>query len=93
MTQQPPTPPMGERRRRREAERKAAQATGELELNEPMTRRERRALEEALASGALELTPDGQYAPTGEVPVAIVTAFLGAPMLIWAVRRYGAGSL
>lgn len=31
--------------------------------------------------------------PTGEVPVAIVTAFLGAPMLIWAVRRYGAGSL
>ena len=69
MTQQPPTPPMGERRRRREAERKAAQATGELELNEPMTRRERRALEEALASGALELTPDGQYAPTGEVPV------------------------
>ncbi|MES9589466.1 MULTISPECIES: iron chelate uptake ABC transporter family permease subunit [unclassified Streptomyces] len=31
--------------------------------------------------------------PTGEVPVAIVTAFLGGPMLIWAVRRYGAGSL
>ncbi|MCE7082321.1 iron ABC transporter permease [Streptomyces sp. ST2-7A] len=30
---------------------------------------------------------------TGEVPVAIVTAFLGGPMLIWAVRRYGAGSL
>ena len=69
MTQQPPTPPMGERRRRRDAERKAAQATGEHELNQPMTRRERRALEEALASGALELTPDGQYAPTGEVPV------------------------
>ncbi|MFJ4839719.1 FecCD family ABC transporter permease [Streptomyces sp. NPDC088746] len=31
--------------------------------------------------------------PTGEVPVGIVTAFLGGPMLIWAVRRYGAGSL
>ncbi|MFI0980990.1 FecCD family ABC transporter permease [Streptomyces sp. NPDC021093] len=31
--------------------------------------------------------------PTGEVPVAIVTAFLGAPMLIWAVRRHGAGAL
>ncbi|WP_285564533.1 iron chelate uptake ABC transporter family permease subunit [Streptomyces sp. NBC_01463] len=31
--------------------------------------------------------------PTGEVPVAIVTAFLGGPMLIWAVRRYGAESL
>ncbi|MEU2835875.1 iron chelate uptake ABC transporter family permease subunit [Streptomyces sp. NPDC007076] len=31
--------------------------------------------------------------PTGEVPVAIVTAFLGGPMLIWAVRRCGAGSL
>ncbi|MFI6638590.1 FecCD family ABC transporter permease [Streptomyces sp. NPDC050504] len=31
--------------------------------------------------------------PTGEVPVAIVTAFLGGPMLIWVVRRYGAGSL
>ncbi|MFE0176186.1 FecCD family ABC transporter permease [Streptomyces sp. NPDC059002] len=31
--------------------------------------------------------------PTGEVPVAIVTAFLGGPMLIWAVRRHGAGSL
>lgn len=69
MTQQPPTPPMGERRRRRDAERKAAQATGEHEINQPMTRRERRALEEALASGALELTPDGQYAPTGELPV------------------------
>ncbi|TMR06854.1 iron ABC transporter permease [Actinomadura soli] len=26
---------------------------------------------------------------TGEVPVAIVTAFLGGPALIWAVRRYG----
>jgi len=26
--------------------------------------------------------------PTGEVPVAIVTAFFGAPVLIWAVRRY-----
>ncbi|WP_156725511.1 FecCD family ABC transporter permease [Streptomyces apocyni] len=31
--------------------------------------------------------------PTGEVPVAVVTAFLGGPMLIWAVRRYGAGAL
>jgi iron complex transport system permease protein len=31
--------------------------------------------------------------PTGEVPVAVVTAFLGAPVLIWAVRRYGAISL
>jgi iron complex transport system permease protein len=31
--------------------------------------------------------------PTGEVPVAIVTAFLGAPVLIWAVRRYGTAAL
>ncbi|MGW3367525.1 FecCD family ABC transporter permease [Streptosporangium canum] len=31
--------------------------------------------------------------PTGEVPVAVVTAFLGGPVLIWAVRRYGAVSL
>ncbi|MEV0596837.1 FecCD family ABC transporter permease [Nonomuraea cavernae] len=31
--------------------------------------------------------------PTGEVPVAIVTAFLGGPVLIWVVRRYGAVSL
>ncbi|QFG20423.1 iron ABC transporter permease [Actinomadura sp. WMMB 499] len=31
--------------------------------------------------------------PTGEVPVAIVTAFVGAPVLIWAVRRYGAVAL
>ncbi|MEV4524009.1 MULTISPECIES: FecCD family ABC transporter permease [Micromonospora] len=31
--------------------------------------------------------------PTGEVPVSIVTAFLGAPVLIWAVRRYGAAAL
>ncbi|MCK2243420.1 MULTISPECIES: iron ABC transporter permease [unclassified Crossiella] len=30
---------------------------------------------------------------TGEVPVAIVTAFLGGPVLIWAVRRYGTESL
>ncbi|SHN47491.1 FecCD family ABC transporter permease [Cryptosporangium aurantiacum] len=30
--------------------------------------------------------------PTGEVPVAVVTAFLGGPVLIWAVRKYeGAG--
>ncbi|MFC4079440.1 FecCD family ABC transporter permease [Amycolatopsis samaneae] len=31
--------------------------------------------------------------PTGEVPVAIVTAFLGAPVLIWAVRKYGVAAL
>jgi iron complex transport system permease protein len=31
--------------------------------------------------------------PTGEVPVAIVTAFLGGAVLIWAVRRYGAAPL
>lgn len=31
--------------------------------------------------------------PTGEVPVSVVTAFLGGPVLIWAVRRYGAGGL
>ncbi|MFD0204168.1 MULTISPECIES: FecCD family ABC transporter permease [Saccharothrix] len=31
--------------------------------------------------------------PTGEVPVAIVTAFLGGPVLIWAVRRYAAAEL
>ncbi|MGW4026363.1 FecCD family ABC transporter permease, partial [Streptomyces sp. NPDC005009] len=31
--------------------------------------------------------------PTGEVPVAVVTAFLGGPMLIWTVRKYGAGAL
>jgi len=31
--------------------------------------------------------------PTGEVPVAVVTAFLGGPVLIWAVRRYGASAL
>ncbi|MGW5049567.1 FecCD family ABC transporter permease [Actinokineospora sp. NPDC004072] len=29
--------------------------------------------------------------PTGEVPVAIVTAFIGGPVLIWAVRRYWTG--
>lgn len=28
--------------------------------------------------------------PTGEVPVAVVTAFVGGPVLIWVVRRYGA---
>ncbi|MEV0612771.1 iron chelate uptake ABC transporter family permease subunit [Nonomuraea sp. NPDC050404] len=27
--------------------------------------------------------------PTGEVPVGVVTAFVGAPVLIWAVRRRG----
>ncbi|TDD55192.1 FecCD family ABC transporter permease [Saccharopolyspora elongata] len=31
--------------------------------------------------------------PTGEVPVAIVTGFLGGPVLIWAVRRYGSVAL
>ena len=31
--------------------------------------------------------------PTGEVQVAIVTAFLGGPALIWAVRRHGARAL
>lgn len=30
---------------------------------------------------------------TGEVPVAVVTAFLGAPVLIWTVRRAGAVTL
>lgn len=30
---------------------------------------------------------------TGEVPVAVVTAFLGGPVLIWAVRRRGATPL
>lgn len=28
--------------------------------------------------------------PTGEVPVGVVTAFIGGPVLIWVVRRYGA---
>lgn len=31
--------------------------------------------------------------PTGEVPVAVVTAFVGGPVLIWVVRRYGAVDL
>lgn len=31
--------------------------------------------------------------PTGEVPVAIVTAFVGGPVLIWAVRKYGTAAL
>ncbi|MEV7908418.1 FecCD family ABC transporter permease [Streptomyces anulatus] len=31
--------------------------------------------------------------PTGEVPVAVVTAFLGGPVLIWVVRRYGTVTL
>src|SRR5699024_2643013 len=57
---------MGERRRRRERERARERAQG---LEQPMSRRERRALEEALATGEVELTPDGQYAPTGELPV------------------------
>ncbi|MFB9321619.1 FecCD family ABC transporter permease [Cryptosporangium minutisporangium] len=30
--------------------------------------------------------------PTGEVPVAVVTAFLGGPVLIWAVRTFEAAS-
>lgn len=64
MTEDPSPTATGERRRRRAEERRAA--TGE---QQPMTRRERRALDEALASGALELHPDGTYAPTGEIPV------------------------
>ncbi|TDE89692.1 hypothetical protein EXU48_19940 [Occultella glacieicola] len=47
---------LGERRRRREAERARAAAEG---LERPMTRREMRARDEALASGALQLGPDG----------------------------------
>ncbi|WP_233526026.1 FecCD family ABC transporter permease [Actinomadura spongiicola] len=31
--------------------------------------------------------------PTGELPVAVVTAFLGGPALIWIVRRHGAVAL
>ncbi|MCK1794861.1 iron ABC transporter permease [Streptomyces sp. XM4193] len=31
--------------------------------------------------------------PVGELPVAVVTAFVGGPVLIWAVRRYGAVAL
>ncbi|MGW4202388.1 FecCD family ABC transporter permease [Streptomyces sp. NPDC004726] len=30
---------------------------------------------------------------TGEVPVAVVTAFTGAPVLIWTIHRYGASTL
>ncbi|WP_433327683.1 FecCD family ABC transporter permease [Spirillospora sp. CA-294931] len=30
--------------------------------------------------------------PDGEMPVAVVTAFAGGPVLIWVVRRYGAGT-
>ncbi|MBE7325824.1 iron chelate uptake ABC transporter family permease subunit [Nocardioides sp. Y6] len=30
---------------------------------------------------------------TGEVPVATVTAFLGGPVLVWVVRRYGTVAL
>lgn len=30
---------------------------------------------------------------TGEVPVAVVTAFVGGPVLIWVVRRHGAVEL
>jgi len=66
VSEEPSTPAMGERRRRRERERARERAQG---LEQPMSRRERRALEEALATGEVELTPDGQYAPTGELPV------------------------
>lgn len=31
--------------------------------------------------------------PVGEVPVAVVTTFLGGPMLVWVVRRYGVVNL
>ncbi|HTW15972.1 MAG TPA: iron chelate uptake ABC transporter family permease subunit [Nocardioides sp.] len=31
--------------------------------------------------------------PTGELPVAVLTAFVGGPVLIWVVRRYGAAEL
>ncbi|WP_154794797.1 hypothetical protein [Occultella kanbiaonis] len=47
---------LGERRRRREAERARARAAG---LERPLSRRELRARDEALASGALQLGPDG----------------------------------
>src|SRR5699024_3704197 len=65
VSEEPSTPAMGERRRRRERERARERAQG---LEQPMSRRERRALEEALATGEVELTPDGQYAPPGERP-------------------------
>lgn len=55
---------LGERRRRREAERARARAEGQS-IDPPLTRRERRARDEALASGALMLGPDG-LVPTGE---------------------------
>ncbi len=50
----------------------------------------------ALLGPVLMLTADvgsRVLLPTGEVPVAIVTAFLGGPVLIWAVRKYGAAPL
>lgn len=31
--------------------------------------------------------------PTGDMPVAVVTAVLGGPVLIWVVRRYGVSEL
>lgn len=55
---------LGERRRRREAERARARAAGRVE-ERPLTRRERRARDEALASGALTYGPDG-LVPTSE---------------------------
>ncbi|MGC0251715.1 hypothetical protein [Pseudactinotalea sp. Z1748] len=55
---------LGERRRRREAERARARAAGRAE-ERPLTRRERRARDEALASGALTYGPDG-LVPTSE---------------------------
>ncbi|HLS13568.1 MAG TPA: hypothetical protein VK095_03560 [Beutenbergiaceae bacterium] len=55
---------LGERRRRREAERARARAAGQS-VDPPLTRRERRARDEALASGALMLGPNG-LVPTGE---------------------------
>ena len=53
---------LGERRRRREAERARQR---ERQRSEPLTRRELRARDEALASGALTYGPDG-LVPTAE---------------------------
>ncbi|WTW95908.1 iron chelate uptake ABC transporter family permease subunit [Streptomycetaceae bacterium NBC_01309] len=49
----------------------------------------------ALLGPVLLLASDvaGRLLPTGEVPVAVVTAFFGAPVLIWAVRRYEGSTL
>lgn len=52
-------PAMGERRRRREAERAASEAAGR-EPERPLTRRELRAREAALQSGAIEVDSTGE---------------------------------